>query len=50
MASNNNSVLWAALACIGVGILLLSDPNCKRGCRSVAEHLLTHGIDDLFSA
>ena len=27
---------------------LLSQPNCKRGCRTVAEHLLEHGIRDIF--
>ncbi len=32
-----------------VGALLLSDPRCKRGCRTVAEHLVEHGIQDFFS-
>jgi hypothetical protein len=28
-------------------IWLLSQPNCKRGCRTVAQHLLEHGIRDI---
>ncbi len=32
-----------------VGALLLSDPRCKRGCRTVAEHLVQHGIQDFFT-
>jgi hypothetical protein len=26
---------------------LLSQPKCNRGCRTVAEHLLQHGIRDI---
>jgi hypothetical protein len=26
------------------GIVLLSDPNCKCGCRTIAEHLLKAGF------
>lgn len=33
-----------------VGALLLSDPNCKRGCRTFAEHLVEHGIQDFLSS
>ncbi len=34
---------------IALGALLLSDPHCTRGCRTVAEHLIGHGIEDLFA-
>jgi len=30
-------------------VFLLRDPNCNRGCRTVAEHLLSHGLEDLVS-
>jgi hypothetical protein len=30
-----------------LGYLMLSDPRCNRGCKSVAEHLVSHAIDDL---
>lgn len=33
----------------GLGYLMLSDPRCNRGCKSVAEHLVSHAIDDLIA-
>ena len=30
-----------------VTLLLLSSPRCNRGCRTVLEHILYHGLDDL---
>ena len=33
-----------------LGLLLLQKPNCKRGCRTVAEHLLTDGFDEVIAA
>jgi hypothetical protein len=33
-----------------VGIWLLSDPRCGRGCRTVAEHLVEHGLKDFFTS
>lgn len=35
--------LWAFVA----GVVLLLDPQCKAGCRTLAEHLLTHGLEHL---
>ena len=32
---------------IAFGLFLLSNPKCNRGCRTLAEHLITHGIDEL---
>jgi hypothetical protein len=32
---------------IAFGLCLLSSPKCNRGCRTLAEHLITHGIDEL---
>ncbi len=39
----------AVFAIVGIfaGCYLLSDPKCKRGCKTVAAHLITHGIDEL---
>jgi hypothetical protein len=31
------------------GLLLLSNPHCTRGCKTVAEHILSHGLDDLIA-
>lgn len=33
-----------------LGLLLLQKPNCQRGCRTIAEHLLTHGFDEVLAA
>ena len=27
--------------------LMLKNPRCKHGCRTVGEHVLSYGIDDL---
>ena len=32
---------------IAFGLFLLSSPKCNRGRRTLAEHLITHGIDEL---
>jgi hypothetical protein len=50
MASGGGSGNWAALLLAVLGVVLLSDPKCTRGCRTVAEHLLAHGIEGVFSA
>lgn len=49
MARTNASdlvVLGAVL--IALGILLASNPRCDRGCQTVAEHLIKHGLRDFF--
>ena len=33
-----------------LGFLLLQKPNCKRGCRTIAEHLMTDGFDEIMVA
>ena len=30
-----------------LGVMLLSDPRCQRGCRTFAGHLLSYGLDAL---
>lgn len=40
----NKTAIWA-LVFVGVGVAMVQDPKCKRGCKTVAEHLLSHGID-----
>jgi hypothetical protein len=37
------------LGSILFGALLLSDPHCKRGCRTVAQHLIEHGLDEFLT-
>jgi hypothetical protein len=38
---------FCVLGGIAVGWFLLSSPSCGQGCRTFAEHLITHGIDQL---
>lgn len=45
----NKEFLWA-LIFVGVGVAMLQDPKCRRGCRTVAQHLVSHGIDDFLAA
>ena len=44
MRKNGGWFFVAALA----GMVLMSKPNCRHGCRTLAEHLLNYGIDGLF--
>ena len=39
--------LLALVVIAGVGLYLVSDPRCDRGCRTVAEHLLNHSLSAL---
>lgn len=32
-----------------VGLWLVSRPDCGRGCRTVAEHLIEHGLADFLT-
>lgn len=36
-----------ALLVLLVGAFMLSDPRCCCGCRVMAEHLFTHGLNQL---
>jgi hypothetical protein len=31
------------------GYVLTRDPHCNRGCKTIAQHLLTHGIDGIIA-
>jgi len=47
---NSDRVFWAGLGLLTVGLILVSRPNCNRGCRTVAQHLMEHGINDVVTA
>lgn len=44
-----NKQFAVALLFVGIGIVMLRDPKCKRGCKTFAEHLLSHGVDDILA-
>ncbi len=45
MAKSNDGL---AFGIVLLSVLLLSDPRCTTGCRTLAEHLLSHGLKRLF--
>jgi hypothetical protein len=47
MSKKDEKLVWGGLLLLGIGWLLASDPKCNRGCRTVAQHLASHGIDDI---
>lgn len=46
--STSDKLLFGVLTFL-VGLALLQRPNCRRGCRTVAEHLLTDGLDEMMA-
>jgi len=42
--------LQAAALCFFLAFIMTRNPNCNRGCRTLAEHLVSHGVDDLLAA
>lgn len=48
MQINDKAILGFLLFMLG--LLLLQKPNCKHGCRTIAEHLLTDGFDEVIAA
>ena len=41
------SVVVLGVLAVLVGKALLSEPRCQRGCRTLAEHLVEHGINNI---
>jgi hypothetical protein len=42
------ATLLTAVCVTMAGLWLISDPQCRRGCKTVAQHLVEHGIGDFF--
>lgn len=43
-----NDLKFIGAAAVIVGLILVSDPRCKAGCRSIAQHLIAHSLKDFF--
>jgi hypothetical protein len=43
-------IFWSGMGLVVVAAILASRPSCGRGCRTVAEHLAEHGVNDLIAA
>jgi hypothetical protein len=41
--------ILAGLVLLLLGALLLKNPRCNRGCKTVGEHIVSHGLDDLLA-
>lgn len=46
---DKSNALVTAIALVGIAALLLSNPRCRHGCRTTAEHLFEHGLKVLFA-
>lgn len=46
---SNDKIILSLIVCL-VGLFLLQKPNCNRGCKTIAEHLLTDGLDEMIAA
>jgi len=44
MKKLNSQPLAMAALVVGVGLILASNPRCREGCRTLAEHLINHGL------
>jgi hypothetical protein len=49
MSKDTSNSVATGLVVLFVGALLLSSPRCDRGCRTVGEHLVTHGLEELLA-
>ena len=50
MANDKSNILTIAVIAILLGAVMLSDPRCDRGCKTLAQHLIGHGLDFFFRA
>jgi hypothetical protein len=44
-----NRKIALCLIAVAGGYVLLQKPNCNRGCKTIAEHLMTDGLDGVMS-
>ncbi len=50
MKNDSSNAIAVGLLVLIAGVVLLSDPQCKRGCRTVGGHLLEHGLETLLAS
>jgi len=48
MPNHQDAKLKIAM-CLLLGAWLMSTPRCSSGCRTLAEHLISHGLDELLA-
>lgn len=47
--NTSSKVVLSVVVCL-IAFWLLQKPKCNRGCKTIAEHLLTDGLDELLAA
>lgn len=47
MLQKQESLIWGGIILLGIGWFLCRNPECNRGCKTVAQHLSSHGFDDI---
>jgi hypothetical protein len=47
--SKSERQIWTGVGLLLAAGWLLSNPRCSRGCRTMAQHLAEHGIDDFLT-
>jgi hypothetical protein len=47
---NNNKMVWTGVSLMVLAVVLASRPTCNRGCQTLAEHLIEHGLSDMVGA
>jgi hypothetical protein len=40
-------LIVVGIGAVVVAAILASNPHCNRGCRTLAQHLAEHGIEDI---
>lgn len=50
MKKDSSNALAVGILVFLAGEAFLSTPRCERGCRTVGEHLLTHGLKTLLGS
>lgn len=47
MLRKQENLIWGGFVLLGIGWFLSRNPNCNRGCKTVAQHLASAGLEDI---
>jgi hypothetical protein len=50
MSKPKQQLLLVGISLLALGVVWASYQNCNRGCQTFAEHLVEHGLGDIFAA
>jgi len=49
MSKPKQQLLTMGISLVVIGIVVASYKNCNRGCQSLADHLIDHGLQDVIA-